>query len=134
MRPLKFRAWDTKASHYPKGGPYAGHDFFIGGEGTIYEEATIRYDTPNKEIQQASFVIEQFTGLLDRNRKEIYEGDVVPLYGKNWLVVWSHDRWNLGNGRGKNIDDDNDQRDPVNFYWREYEVIGNVHENPELLK
>ena len=81
----------------------------------------------------------QYTGLKDKNGKEVYEGDVLKdvrddkLF--NWLVEWDNSRAgfvivniSLGGYLGC--------RYPIDsFYYFEFrEVIGNIHENPELLK
>jgi len=77
----------------------------------------------------AAVVVMQFTGLLDKNGKEIYEGDIVREFWNGnpdpccvQVVEW----------------DDNESSGPrvVGFYLQdgdEYEVIGNIYENPELL-
>jgi hypothetical protein len=76
---------------------------------------------------------EQFTGLRDKNGKEIYEGDIV-----RWDINQSHPIGivdyidSFGGYDLKNIYDD---YHVCNDWGRgEYEVVGNIHENPELLE
>lgn len=72
----------------------------------------------------------QFTGLLDKNGKEIYEGDILKASDVGLLEV----RFVRGvfaflwNG---NLDDEFPTGSPTHE-WAE--VIGNIHDNPELLK
>jgi len=81
----------------------------------------MKYDVPHNYND----TVMQFTGLLDRNGKEIYEGDILKNEVKNCKVEWSEMNlaW-VGVGLmafGMNGDG-------------EYEIIGNIYENPELLK
>ena len=73
---------------------------------------------------------EQFTGLHDKNGKEIYEGDIINDSTGLCLVVWNpffacfslrRDGWMFDHFFGEAVD-------PFNC-----EILGNIHENPELL-
>jgi uncharacterized phage protein (TIGR01671 family) len=84
------------------------------------------------------------TGLKDRNGKEIYEGDILyngyggPYHTRNMIVCWLnyHAEWSLATRR-ENIGQWAIQmkgQSSGNNSDSNYEIIGNIHENPELLK
>jgi len=78
--------------------------------------------------------IQQFTGLLDKNGKEIFEGDIVKIAGHtdNDVVIFKDGAFCIEgwtNTLAELMTDWSSNVDPELI-----EVIGNVHENPELLK
>ena len=85
--------------------------------------------------------VEQFIGIRDKNGKEIYDGDIITVRGKYpRIVLWDKMMWALMPTIYCHDEDFwvmNLQHPGVDW-WEEYsdeiEVIGNIHDNPELLK
>jgi uncharacterized phage protein (TIGR01671 family) len=132
MRTIKFRAWETQ---YKLMSPVTHVDF-------VTNEIDCEHNSGEpKRIEH--FEIMQFTGLLDKNGKEIYEGDILTFLDAETIstengmdfnesmgrgvVEWCgyEGRWGVTNRDSVDLEDI--------FGEPDTEIIGNIHENPELL-
>lgn len=128
MRELKFRFWDKRYKKYVE--PYA---ICLDGRAIVVNKPCNDLETLDSERA----IIEQYTGLKDKNGKEIYEGDIVR-YGRHLsgiippesltaVVKW----WS---GEEEYYPCCTSSGFSLPFSEDGYEVIGNIHENPELLE
>ncbi|VVB53314.1 YopX protein [uncultured archaeon] len=141
MRNPAFRAWDTKLKKYACVGFHViGEVTAMGGiecyiRENIEEEKKLGIPCGSLLERYNDFILEQWTGLLDKNGKEIYEGDIVtwgPDIG-NWPVVWGTLKieGNYEDVVGTGWITGEDYNDV--FIDSRCEVLGNIHENPEIL-
>lgn len=86
----------------------------------------------DQEPASGRFILEQFTGLLDSNGKEIYEGDICKTQKGNRVVRYFAPNFSLYKGMEDDLEttvDCDSFSTPIAFE----EVVGNIHENRELL-
>ena len=79
----------------------------------------------------------QYTGLKDKNGKRIFEGDILQTGTIKGEVVWSENRAEyclLWKDYGKQCDFFKSPNLASFAFGRDMEVIGNIHDNPELLE
>lgn len=116
MREIKFRAWNEVEEKI-----YNWYEF-------------LNTNMKNTFIapESTGMILMQYTGLQDRNGKEIYEGDILKfkMYdGKyeNYKIIFRNAEFEAINEEDTNFI----SADIWNVYG---EVIGNIYENPELLE
>lgn len=125
MRDIKFRGKSEDGWAY---GSYVDH--FIVNE---VVEATDEYIAIGDWCPVDVDTVSQFTGLKDKNNKEIYEGDIVRLdrsFDQDAVIKWADESamFEIKSIYRGMVDD---------FDWyggSDMEVIGNIFENPELLE
>ena len=120
-REIKFRAWDNVNNQMLDVQELNFEDCFYGGY------TTVRTTMYSDYFDIREMPIMQYTGLHDKNGKEIYEGDILkgtfyglpmPEYDYVFQIYW-----------------DEKEKGFMASYFEpsECEVIGNIYDNPELL-
>lgn len=133
-REIKFRAWDKRINKWVAIGFHVLGEFnLFGGLGDHFME-TKEITKVDSDIDRLSDIeVMQFTGLLDKKGKEIYESDIVRIWAdpKHYSGYTGHDYveavvWNPERAQYKLTEHEFDDFEFI-------EVIGNIHENKDLL-
>jgi len=127
MREIKFRAWDKNRKKM-----WSHSDLYKMDCSNEYPFlALIRgfYATNMFPGEEMDVIPMQFTGLYDKNGKEIYEGDIVSYFGLKYEVLFKNGAFGwMEDGAFYSFNEMD--RSEVN----KFEIIGNIYENPELLE
>jgi uncharacterized phage protein (TIGR01671 family) len=142
MREIKFRAWDKELkefSNWTNRDPMfnvSSGDFFF-WQRTKNEDGTYGGDIILRSNWGERFILQQYTGLKDKNDVEIYEGDILSEensgygYKKLTIVEWRKSY------SGEQFCEVGLNSELVDYYGgvnpESSEVVGNIYENPEML-
>lgn len=128
MRDIKFRCWDTENKQMLKVQELDFEDTFYGGR------LSIRADMYNDYFDIEDMILMQYTGLKDKNGKEIYEGDIAVYRedGSIGKITWNKEE--AGFYFSMLLEDGGYEEEMICDYINNIEVIGNIYDNSELLK
>lgn len=115
MRTIKFRVWDEKLY------------IMLTDDKSIPNWWKIT-DTHNGVLKYPNGILMQFTGLKDKNGVDIYEGDILKYYIRIGKVIFDKGQFEI------HSEYDNHKVSLFSMYKEETEIIGNIHENEELIK
>jgi len=136
MREIKFRAWDGKNKEMT----------YLDNLWICYEYSSLCFGYEDSGICEwgkkdvEDYEIMQYTGLKDKNGKEIYEGDIIQFKANytskpcgyiNGIIQWN-DNGARFEFKAFNISEPYDlveESDEGSYMWT---VLGNIHENPKL--
>lgn len=125
MREIKFRIWDKENKKMIHNSGSSTGDFWY----PWGFQMRSKYNDENSHSSDCEMM--QYTGLKDKNGKEIYEGDVLKVEHYNCEIIWHHGAYYYKDSKNKWS---------TQIYYctgvchpSECEVIGNIYQNPKLL-
>ena len=143
MREIKFRAWDIEILKMVEN-PYFFEVYHYSDENRVNQK-TYRYYEDWRDLEDGrgyECELMQYTGLKDKNGKEIYEGDIIHIQAGNpydviegkHIVEWSLSGWYIKLCDGIDYTDVDFSDLSLYNFVNASEVIGNIYEHKHLLK
>jgi len=154
MRELKFRVWSVDNKQFVKSIYHAHTECYICISAMFGNPVIFSQYGEEVELHETKYIIQQYTGLKDKNGKGVYEGDIVKI-NRCYIRPFVNEKQQIDY---KFIDDGEVEVGQVLWGWNtqkylvsyehirhddiedfdkpshRVEVIGNIFENPELLK
>jgi hypothetical protein len=120
---IRFRVWNGNKMYYLDGTQPVDDQFLLGMDGSLYEKTSGSYEEEKVYKLPACYVAMLSTGLKDKDGKEIWEGDVLRKNSVFFTVdsiATMYAPYDYGSYLNTELD--------------KLFVVGNIHENPELIK
>ncbi len=118
MKEIKLQFWNRKSKTMSV--PYSLADL-------AYEGFPNQYKNEHEDVLDEECDVLQYTGLKDKNGKEIYEGDIIRSYEKVTTIIWLESE---GGFYARTL-----TGECFKYYHNSIiEIIGNIYENPNLLQ
>lgn len=137
-RTIKFRAKRIDNNKWAYGGLIQADDYCIIDQGNeLYVERDYKFRGDTHFFQLSGVMCDektvgQFTGLLDKNGEEIYEGDIIKGFYITIEVWYSEDKACF---MAEMKEPQNDMVDILGGYdTARMEIIGNIYDHPQLIK
>ena len=134
MRDIKFRVWDKETKHMH----ICGEDVHDTINFEIETNRAYYYNLQNgcgSLREDSNYVLMQYTGLKDKNGKEIYEGDIIKIcaegLGGEAIGKIVYDEYDLAFVLRNEVEE---LSECLWYAEQQLEVIGNIYDNPELLR
>ncbi len=119
-REIKFRGWRIRTKDIGK------------IDNINFRERFIHFSDNSFGYEWDNVILMQFIGRKDKNGKEIFEGDIVINCNEIFEIVFTNGAFCLSNHKSPTIAY---RHSPIgNYHGDNFEVIGNIYENPELLE
>jgi hypothetical protein len=147
MCDIKFRVWNRQSKEY-----ITGNRVRVDGDGLLYiDRITVKNCfRPPHTRKNPWFIVEQYTGLKDKNGNEIFVNDIIEMhYFEQYAGPGEVEKTVVG-VIGKDSMGCFTEIGDKKYYWLHYledaeyygdaeyneelELLGNIHENPELLE
>lgn len=114
----KFRVWDKQEKKWIK-------RCFISDNGKLCafsDNPLVSYTIlpPNR------YIVQSYIGFRNKDNKELYEGDIVQFQSIKGVIAWADGGFEVIREVNKNVN----EGEPIS---RDYEILGNICENPEIM-
>jgi hypothetical protein len=130
MREIKFKVWDKENKCWYE--PYDGINMRL-EDGSLFD--TCRYSDAWIDLENKNYIKVQYTGLKDKNGKEDYTGNIWEVEYEGKKIRYYRINYLDWDGYKFYFEPINHNVSPIHCeVYAKGIIIGNIYENPELLK